>query len=119
MTGAMKKFTYPMFGFVLLLQPISAAHADIVLSQLIIDLQPGEHSRDDIEIWNKGTERAYVALEPREVINAGLANERRREEPDPEKLGLLVSPARMILEAGHRKLARNADISSSSDRERV
>jgi P pilus assembly chaperone PapD len=119
MTGAMKKFTYPMFGFVLLLQPISAAHADIVLSQLIIDLQPGEHSRDDIEIWNKGTERAYVALEPREVINAGLANERRREEPDPEKLGLLVSPARMILEAGQRKLARIADISSSSDRERV
>jgi P pilus assembly chaperone PapD len=86
---------------------------------LIIDLQPGKHGRDDIEIWNSGTERAYVALEPREVVDAGLATERRREEPDPEKLGLLVSPARMILEPGQRKLARIADIAPSSARERV
>jgi P pilus assembly chaperone PapD len=102
-----------------LVQPISAVSADIVLSQLIVDLQPGKHSRDDIEIWNNGTDRAYVALEPREVVDAGLATETRRENPDPERLGLLVSPARMILEPGQRRLARIADIGEKADRERV
>ena len=28
------------------------ARADIVLSELIVDLQPGKQSREDIEIWN-------------------------------------------------------------------
>jgi P pilus assembly chaperone PapD len=119
MTRALKKFARLLTLFVVVVQPISAARADIVLSQLIIDLQPGTHGRDDIEIWNSGTDRAYVALEPREVINAGLAGETRREEPNPERLGLLVSPARMILEPGQRKLARIADIAPPSDRERI
>jgi P pilus assembly chaperone PapD len=119
MIGAMKKLVYLLLCFISLVQPLSSVRADIILSQLIIDLQPGKHSRDDIEIWNNGTERAYVALEPREIVNAGLSSELRREEPDPEKLGLLVSPARMILEPGQRKLARIADIAPSGDRERV
>lgn len=100
-------------------QAFTATYADIVLSQLIVDLQPGKHGRDDIEIWNSGTERAYVALDAREIVDAGLAGERRRDEPDPEKLGLLVSPARMILEPGQRRLARIANIGEQAARERV
>jgi P pilus assembly chaperone PapD len=119
MTGAMKLSARLILLFLLVIQPISKANADIVLSQLIVELQPGKHGRDDIEIWNSGTDRAYVALEPREVVNAGLSSETRREEPDPEKLGLLVSPARMILEPGQRKIARIADIAPASDRERI
>jgi P pilus assembly chaperone PapD len=108
-----------LFGIFIVAQPLSVVHADIVLSQLIVDLQPGKHGRDDIEIWNNGTDRAYVALEPREIVNAGLSTESQREAADPEKLGLLVSPARMILEPGQRKLARIAAIAPGSDQERV
>jgi P pilus assembly chaperone PapD len=115
----MKRAARSFLWLFLSIQPLEAAHADIVLSQLIIDLQPGKNGRADIEVWNNGTERAYVALEPREVVNAGLGNEARREEPDPEKLGLLVSPARMILEPGQRKLARFADIAPPGERERI
>jgi len=95
------------------------ARAELVLSQLIVDLQPGNDSRQDIEAWNNGDERAYVAVEPSEIVNAGTGSESRRTDPDPEKLGLLVSPARMILEPGQRKLIRLADISPPADRERV
>lgn len=104
---------------VLALIAAAPARADIVLSELIVGLQPASHPREDIEIWNNGPERAYVAIDPAEIVDAGLPDQARRQVPDPEKLGLLVSPARMILEPGQRKLLRIAAIAPDSGRERV
>lgn len=95
------------------------ARADLVLSELIVDLQSGKHLRDDVEVWNNSPDRAYVAVEPREIVNPSLPSEAARREPDPEKLGLLVSPNRMILEPGQRKLLRIATLSASADKEHV
>lgn len=97
----------------------SSAQAELVLSQLVVELRPGEVSRQDIEVWNNDTERAYVAVEPRRIVQPGQPGESRLENPDPEKLGLLVSPVRMVLEPGQRKLLRFADILPPSERERV
>lgn len=94
------------------------ARAELALSQLVVELTP-ERGRSDIEVWNNDSERAYVATQPREIINPGTPAETRRENPDPEKLGLLVSPAQMILEAEQRKLLRIAAIAPASDSERV
>jgi P pilus assembly chaperone PapD len=99
--------------------PIGPARADIVLSQLIVDLQSGKHNREDVEIWNNGPERAFVAVEPREIIDPGQTSQSSRQDPDPQKLGLLVAPARMILEPGQRKLMRIASIAPDSGHERV
>lgn len=101
------------------LVPTAGARADIVLSQLIVELSPGRHAREDIEVWNNSSDRAYVATEPSEVIDAGKPTEHRLREADPAKLGLLVSPARMILEPGQRKIVRVAFIAPAADRERV
>ena len=98
--------------------PYSAAHADIVLSQLIVDLQPGKDSRQDVEVWNNGSDRAFVAIEANEVVDSGTPAETRRTDPDPEKLGLLVSPARMILQPGERKLIRIGEIAAPPQHER-
>lgn len=95
------------------------AAAEIVLSEIIVDLQPAKHARDDVEVWNDSSERAFIAIEPREILNASLPNQADRRDPDPEKLGLLVSPARMILEPGQRKLVRIAALAAAADRERV
>jgi P pilus assembly chaperone PapD len=97
----------------------SSAQAELVLSQLVVELHPGKVSRQDIEVWNNDTERAYVAVEPRQIVQPGQPAEKRMEDPDPEKLGLLVSPVRMVLEPGQRKLLRFADILPPSERERV
>jgi P pilus assembly chaperone PapD len=99
--------------------PASTAGAELLLSQLVVELAPVTRSRSDIEILNNDSERAYVAAEPREVLNPGTASESRRDDPDPEKLGLLVSPSRMILDPGQRRLLRIATIAPPSDRERV
>lgn len=97
----------------------ATARADILLSELIVELQPGKQMRDDIEVWNKSPDPAYVAIEPREIVNPGAAGETVRTDPDPEKLGLLVTPTRMVLEPGQRKLVRVAILAGDSGRERV
>ena len=96
-----------------------AASAQIALSQVIVDFQPGKDPRQDVEVWNKGSDRSYVAVEPSEIMNPGTPAETRHDNPDPEQLGLLVSPARMILEGGQRKLIRIAEIGAPPERERV
>jgi P pilus assembly chaperone PapD len=95
------------------------ANAEIVLSQLVVDLGAKADQRTDIEVWNNSEERAYVAAEPSEVVDAGKPNEERRTEADPEKRGLLVSPNRMILEPGQRRLIRLAPIGPRGMAERV
>ncbi len=99
--------------------PSTSARAELALSQLVVELAPGDRERSDIEISNNDPERAYVSAEPREILNPGTPSESRRQDPDPEKLGLLVSPSRMILDPGQRRLLRIASIVAPSDRERV
>ena len=99
--------------------PVSAASAQIVLSNLIVDLSPGKDARQDIEVLNSAPDRAYVSVEPAEIVDAGTLSQMRKLEADPEKLGLLVAPSRMILEGGQRKLIRIAAIAPPADRERV
>lgn len=99
--------------------PGTPAKADLVLSQLIVDLQPGKHAREDIEVWNNSPDRTFVGIEPREIVGAGLSSSGIRVDPDPEKLGLLVTPARMILEPGQRRLIRVGTLSQDTDHEHV
>ena len=117
MIGRLLRFT--ALGAAALLVMPQAASAEVVLSQLVIDLAPGKPARGDIEVWNNDKERAYVTVEPYEVMNPGAAVMQRRTDPDPEKLGLLVTPARMILEPGQRKLLRISALGSLPSRERV
>jgi P pilus assembly chaperone PapD len=115
---AVKRLMFVCAALVAALLP-GAAHAELVLSQLIVELQPGKQARDDLEIWNNSPERTYVAVEPREIVNPSLSSQGERRDADPERLGLLVSPSRMILEPGSRKLVRLATLLPTSDRERV
>lgn len=98
--------------------PWSSAGADLMVSQLVVELNASQNSRADVEVWNHSPERAYVAVDPREVIDAGTPAQSARTDPDPEKLGLLVTPSRMILEPGQRRLVRVASI-APAQRERI
>lgn len=97
----------------------SPARAELVLSQLVVDLGANQDKKADIEVWNNSDERAYVAAEPNEIVDAGKPGETRRTEADPEKRGLLVAPGKMILEPGQRRLIRLAPIGPRGSTERV
>lgn len=96
----------------------SAADAGLELSQMVVELTPANFQRSDIELWNNGPDRSFVEVDPREIIGPGTAQQSSRNDPDPEKLGLLVSPERMVLEPGQRRILRIASI-GTNDRERV
>ncbi|MGH6893680.1 MAG: fimbrial biogenesis chaperone [Dongiaceae bacterium] len=95
------------------------AAAGIVLSEVIVDLNASAPPRDDIEILNDGAERVYVAVEPAAIKAAGAPEEARLEVRDPGELGLLVSPNRLVLEPGQRKLVRIAALKAATDRDLI
>ena len=101
------------FGFA------SLAHAEMVLSQVIVDLLPGKPLREDIEVWNDGDERMYVVAEPSEIAGAGTAHEKRVAVPSSDDAGLLVAPRRLVLEPGERRTIRIATFGERPASERV
>lgn len=95
------------------------AHAGLGLSKVILDLGPDAPARDDIELSNDGAERLYVVAEPSEIIDPGLPTEQRKPSADPAVTGLLVSPQKLVLEPGERKLVRVAAVAARPERDRV
>lgn len=106
-------------ALVALLAPIDPAHAQLAVSQLIVDLKPAPARSQDVELFNESTERTYVSIEPREIVDPGTPGERSVASPDPERLGLLVSPRRLILESGQRRTVRIARIGPDALAERI
>lgn len=97
----------------------TSARAEMVLSQVIVDLETDEPPRDDIEVWNSGTDRMYVQAEPFEIISPGTAQEARVAASDPETSGLLISPQRLVLAPGERRIIRIALIGERPSFDRV
>lgn len=103
----------------LALAPAAPVSAELAVSQLIVELKPGASRAADIEIYNDSAERSFVSVEPREIIDAGLDSEKPLLSPDPEKLGLLVSPTRLVIEPHQRRRLRIAAIGPVPDEERI
>jgi P pilus assembly chaperone PapD len=97
----------------------SFAQAEMVLSQVIVDLMPSKPMREDIEVWNNSSERMYVAADPFEVLHPGAPEEERVAVRDPEAAGLLVAPQRLVLEPGERRIVRVAAIGERPAADRV
>lgn len=110
-----------MMGLAVIAATLAAtpASADLVLNQVIVDLPPDKPPRVDIDASNTGNERIYVVAEPFEIVDPGKPGERRVGNPDPQALGLLVTPQKMILEPGEHKLVRIASIVPRTTAERI
>lgn len=88
----------------------TAASGEMVLSQVIVDFLPDKPLREDIEVWNSGGERLYVLAEPFRIVAPGTPQEQRVALSLAEDSGLLVSPQRLVLEPGERRIIRVAAI---------
>lgn len=97
----------------------SPSQARLGVSPVIVDFQPEQPKSSDIELFNDGTERVYVVVEPSEIKRAGTAAERRDQVPDPKLLGLLAAPSRLILEPGQRKYLRIVMLNDPADSDRI
>lgn len=95
------------------------AQANIVLSQVVVDLAAGGDLAQDIEVANEDKEVAYVAVMPSVIASPGGADEGRVPIVDPEAGGLLVTPQRLILQPGERKTIRIAAIAPRGASDRI
>jgi Mat/Ecp fimbriae periplasmic chaperone len=97
----------------------SPALAQIAVHPVILDLPPGELQRADFTVENPTSERVFVAVEPARIDAPGSAAENRVAASDPQTLGLLASPPRIILEPGERRFVRVAALTPPGETERV
>jgi len=95
------------------------ALAQIAVHPVILDLQPGALQRTDFAVENPTSERVFVAVEPARIEAPGSAAENRVTVSDPNSLGLLVSPPRMILEPGERRFVRVAALALPGEADRI
>ena len=95
------------------------AQSEMALSQVIFDLLPGQPPRQDVEVFNDGSDRMYVAADPFLILDPGRASEQRVPTSSPESMGLLVSPRRLVLAPGERRTIRIAAIGPRSEADRV
>lgn len=91
----------------------------MVLSNVILHFEPGEPTRQDIEIENTGTDPMYVQVRPHRVLNPGTENEQREYISDPREAGLLVTPNKLVVPPQGRKLLRFVDLKPGDSSERV
>ncbi|MCR9095359.1 MAG: hypothetical protein NXI30_14155 [bacterium] len=82
------------------------AAADMVLSDIIVDLQAPGQMRHDVEVWNNGSDTLFVEVEAQRVIDPAGDETKREVLDDPRKAGLLASPKRLAVGPDERKRVR-------------
>jgi len=83
-----------------------AARADMVLSDVIVDLQAPSDLRHDVDVRNDGEETLYVEIDVQRVPDPANDSAARIPETDPRTAGLLASPRRLAIPPGERKRVR-------------
>ena len=108
-------------AFAALLTGLAAVpvQAEMVLSQVIVDLHSDKPPRDDIEVWNDSSETMYIVAEPFLIVAPGTPEEQRLPATRPEESGLLVSPRRLVLAPGERRTVRIAAVGKRPQSDRV
>ncbi len=99
--------------------PVSSVSANMVLSEAIIHFEPGKPLRKDIEVENPSSENLYVEITPAVVEEPGTKSEKRITITDPRKSGLLVTPNKIVVPPGGRKLVRLVSLEPLGEKERV
>lgn len=97
----------------------SPASAQLAIDRLWVDFEPGAANRSDLIIRNESADRYYITVSPVEVLSPGTADEQRVENSDPEQLGLLVSPNRLVVDPGGMRAIRVVSLNDSVTVDRV
>lgn len=95
------------------------ASATMVVSNSIIHFGPDQPNREDIEIENPTSEPMYIKVAPSIVRFPGTENEAREPITNPKDAGLLVSPNKLVIPPGGRKLVRFVNLRPNASQEHV
>lgn len=97
----------------------SAAWANLSIDRLWVEFPNGQPGRSDVVIRNDSEERYYVTVTVAEIRAPGTEQEERVAVADPEALGLLVTPNRLVLEPGALRSIRLVSLNETLTEDRV
>lgn len=95
------------------------AHGQLAIERPIVDFADPDSRRQDVRISNTGDETLYIEIAPRLVRHPGTDREERVEIANPRERGLLVSPSKVVLEPGQRRLLRFSLLRRPEDTDRI
>lgn len=95
------------------------AQANMLVDRSIVVFKPGDAPRQDVMVMNAGKEPLYVQVEVMEVQNPGTPDEKRVVVTDPEKIALLATPRRFMVEPDGRRPLRLVNQQPKAAAERV
>lgn len=105
-----------VFGTLLIATPVSA-HIDA--NPAVHIFEPKAAPETTVTVTNSGNGKAFVVTKVREVMARGETDEKLREDANPETLGLIATPGRMVLEKGERRGVRIVPTGKTANDDRV
>jgi len=102
--------------FLLWAAPVAA---NMVIDRSIIHFAAGDPVSTDVTVANRDDEPLFIQVEVHEVIHPGTPEETRVALSADTNLPLLVSPDKLVLAPGHKKLVRLVNLAGNGDAERV
>ena len=109
----------PLFAVLLGVAFTSPASAQLAVDRLWIDFDASSNNRGDVVLRNESEDRYYISVLPSEIVNPGMDDEQRVEIADPEKLGLLVTPNRMVVDPEGMRAIRIVTLGKAVTQDRV
>lgn len=97
----------------------TAANAQLAIDRLWVDMDSSGVARSDFVVRNESKDKYYVTITTTEVVAPGTAEEKRVSIANPEELGLLVTPNRVILEPGQLRAFRIVSLNKNIASDRV
>jgi P pilus assembly chaperone PapD len=109
----------PTFCASMILMLGTATQADMSLDRSILVFDAGSQPRQDVEITNSSAENLYLETEILLVSQPGTEQETREQILDPDAIDLLVTPARLIVPPGARRLLRVVHLGEPPEVDRI
>jgi len=82
------------------------AYADFAMSEMVIDFSESAARQHDIDIISQDTNTQYITTETFLVQNPSAPSETRASIANPQESGLVITPKKMVLPPGARKMMR-------------
>lgn len=102
---------------VLLFSP--AALASLSIDRAILVFETGQSPRQDVIASNEGDTNLFLEVEVLEVTQPGTEQEQRTVIRDPEAIGFVAAPRRLMVPPGGRRPIRLMNLNDHSETERV
>lgn len=97
----------------------SHSHASLGIDRSILVFEPGNPPRQDVIAGNSGDTNLFLEVEVLEVSDPGTDKEQRTVVRDPESIGFVAAPRRLMVPPGGRRPIRLMNLNGHGDVERV